>query len=65
MTDAGTYSGVNIGRWSPYVYGGASNGPRNNHMQGTNVVFVDGHGEWRNRTDVKPRIQFYYGWIYW
>lgn len=55
------------GTWSAY---NAGNPPRalNNHYRlgGENVVFLDGHGEWRTAKQVKQRF-VYYGanWIWW
>jgi prepilin-type N-terminal cleavage/methylation domain-containing protein len=55
------------GTWSAY---NAGNPPRalNNHYRlgGENVVFLDGHGEWRSASQVKQRFPYYgANWIWW
>jgi prepilin-type N-terminal cleavage/methylation domain-containing protein len=39
----------------------------NNHyrLDGENVVFIDGHGEWRTRAQVKPRFAINGGYVHW
>jgi len=55
------------GTWAAY---NAGNPPRalNNHYRlgGENVVFLDGHGEWRTAEKVKQRFPYYgANWIWW
>ncbi len=52
------------GTWWMYPYAS----PPNNHarLNGENVVFLDGHGEWRTGAQVKPRWANSGGtWVYW
>jgi prepilin-type N-terminal cleavage/methylation domain-containing protein len=52
------------GRW--YAYPSAS--PLNNHFRsnGENIVFLDGHGEWRSASKVLPRfLGWGTTWVYW
>lgn len=58
-----------LGTWGAYIGGDFIPGRAiNNHpsLKGQNVVFVDGHGEWRTATQVKQRF-IYYGanWVWW
>jgi prepilin-type N-terminal cleavage/methylation domain-containing protein len=57
------------GRWGAYVGGDYAPGkPLNNHsrLNGENIVFADGHGEWRTASKVKPRFVHHgANWIYW
>ncbi|MBI4028056.1 MAG: prepilin-type N-terminal cleavage/methylation domain-containing protein [Verrucomicrobia bacterium] len=51
------------GTWVPY----AGNPVWNNHKSanGVNVVFVDGHGEWRTANRIAQRYFTNYTWAYW
>jgi prepilin-type N-terminal cleavage/methylation domain-containing protein len=53
------------GHWG--MYGRAGQGCRNNHLgsNGENIVFVDGHGEWRTIAQIQPRFLSYEDLIYW
>lgn len=51
--------------WTAYGYSGYPNGIPNNHSDGENIVFVDGHVEWRTKGEVKPRFRSYYDYAYW
>jgi prepilin-type processing-associated H-X9-DG protein len=53
------------GHWS--VYGRDHQSCRNNHLKsnGENIVFVDGHGEWRAAGQVQPRFLFPEDRVYW
>jgi len=51
-----------------YWYGyGLTGGVRNNHLEfdGGNVVYMDGHLEWKARDQFKWYFQYYYGQILW
>jgi prepilin-type processing-associated H-X9-DG protein len=53
------------GTWLPY---GNASRVNNNHakLNGMNVVYVDGHGEWHNASQVKYVFQLYGGQgVYW
>lgn len=52
-------------RWG--MYGRSAGTDRSNHsrLNGENVVFIDGHGEWRTSAQVQPRYALYDGWVYW
>ncbi|MBI4024163.1 MAG: type II secretion system protein [Verrucomicrobia bacterium] len=51
-------------RWSAYP---SSFTYLNNHfrLNGGNVVFVDGHGQWRPASKVQERFFVWNGWVYW
>lgn len=49
------------GIWIPFV----SNPVRNNHAGGENVVFMDGHVEWRNANQATSYFLFNDGYAYW
>ncbi len=34
-------------------------------LNGENIVFMDGHGEWRTAAQVQPRFAIYAQWAYW
>ncbi len=53
------------GRWGQY--GRSGQGCINNHasLNGENIVFMDGHGEWRTAAQIQPRFVVYEDWIYW
>ncbi len=53
------------GRWGQY--GRSGQGCINNHasLNGENIVFMDGHCEWRTASQVQPRCWEYEDWIYW
>lgn len=57
------------GTWQPYIGGDFTPGRAlNNHWRlgGENVVFIDGHGEWRTAAQVKQRFPYYgANWIWW
>jgi len=38
---------------------------RNNHPDGENIVYVDGHAEWKSVSQLTPRYGIYYGTNYW
>jgi len=38
---------------------------RNNHPDGENIVYVDGHAEWKSVSQLTPRYQIYYGVNHW
>ncbi|MBI4024090.1 MAG: type II secretion system protein [Verrucomicrobia bacterium] len=51
--------------WFPYA---APVRVANNHakLNGENIVFVDGHGEWRNASQIRRRFIMYgANWVYW
>jgi len=53
---------------SGYWYGyGLTGGVRNNHFEfdGENVVYMDGHLEWKTRDQLKYYFHYYYDNIYW
>jgi len=53
---------------SGYWYGfGLTGGIRNNHLEfdGENIVYMDGHLEWKTRDQLKYYFQYYYDNIYW
>lgn len=54
----------NDGQWVAYAYTG---GPflRGNHVDGENIVYVDGHVEWKTTAQVQPRCRDYYNFAYW
>lgn len=53
------------GRWGQY--GRSGQGCLNNHrrLNGENILFVDGHGEWRTAAQIMPRLVPYEDWVYW
>ncbi len=56
--------------WTSYrIMASTSYMPPNNHarLNGENVVFLDGHGEWRTSAQVKQRFSVSGGavWVYW
>lgn len=64
LTDA--YS-RDSGLWGQY--GRAAYIDASNHysLDGENIVFIDGHGEWRTGKQVQPRFKIYgpQQWVYW
>ncbi len=54
------------GGWYPYSFY-PTRTVRNNHwtLNGENIVFLDGHGEWRTASRVSPRFQIYGQMVYW
>ncbi|HOC03535.1 MAG TPA: DUF1559 domain-containing protein [bacterium] len=48
---------------SAYTYGVGY--VRNNHPDGENIVYVDGHAEWKSVSQLTPRYQIYYGVNHW
>jgi prepilin-type N-terminal cleavage/methylation domain-containing protein/prepilin-type processing-associated H-X9-DG protein len=57
LLDTGTPTGV----WVSYVSGAA----RNNHTGGGNIVYIDGHGNWRSYTEVSNKYKPWSSWISW
>ena len=53
------------GSW--VAYGRTGSSQINNHfrLNGENLVFVDGHGEWRSGSQAQKRFKMYYDWVYW
>ena len=50
------------GYWRCWPYGQSI---RSNHANGENIVYVDGHGEWKNANQVQKRFNDYYTPVYW
>lgn len=55
------------GRWGQYGRSSYIDSSNHDRLDGENIVFVDGHGEWRTATQVQPRFQLPgpQQWAYW
>jgi hypothetical protein len=53
------------GLWGQYGRSGYIDFNNHSKLDGENIVFVDGHGEWRTSAQVQQRWAIYAQWIYW